>query len=199
MTKILYISSSVTGENSFSLPLGKAIVEKLQLANPDNTLVEHNLISNPLPHITETHLIAFATTAGQRPPELQEAARLSDDAIAELMEADVVVIGAPLYNFGIPSALKAWIDHIARAGLTFHYTEHGPEGLVKGKKVYLAIATGGVYSEGPMLAYDFLTPYLKAVLGFIGMTDITVFRAEGTAIPGLKEAALEKAIAGIRL
>jgi FMN-dependent NADH-azoreductase len=115
------------------------------------------------------------------------------------MEADMIVIGAPLYNFGISSALKAWIDHIARAGLTFHYTEHGSEGLVKGKKVYLAIAMGGVYSEGPMQAYDFVTPYLKAVLGFIGMTDITVFRAEGTAIPGLKETALEKAIAAIRL
>ena len=199
MTKILYISSSVTGENSFSIPLGKAIVEKLQLANPDNVLVEHNLLSNPLPHITTTLLTAFATTAGQRSPELQEAARLSDEAIAELMEADIIVIGAPLYNFGVPSALKAWIDHIARAGLTFHYTEQGPEGLVKGKKVYLAIAAGGVYSEGPMQAYDFVTPYLKAVLGFIGMTDITVFRAEGTAIPGLKEVALEKAIAAIRL
>jgi FMN-dependent NADH-azoreductase len=199
MTNILYISSSATGENSFSLPLGKAIVEKLQLANPDNKLVEHNLLRNPLPHITETHLTAFATPAGQRSPELQEAALLSDKAIAELMKADIVVIGAPLYNFGIPSALKAWVDHIARVDLTFRYTEQGPEGLVKGKKVYLAIATGGVYSEGPMQAYDFVTPYLKAVLGFMGMTDITVFRAEGTAIPGLKEKALKKAIAAIRL
>jgi len=97
----------------------------------------------------------------------------------------------------VHSALKAWIDHVARAGVTFRYTEHGPEGLIKGKKVYIAMSAGGVYSEGPYQPYDFVTPYLKAVLGFMGMTDLTIYRAEGVNIPGIKEYALEKAIDSI--
>ena len=110
------------------------------------------------------------------------------------MEADVLVIGVPMYNFSVPSTLKAWIDHIMRAGVTFKYDEKGPKGLVQGKKVYLAVASGGIYSEGPMKAYDFVTPYLQTVLGFIGLTDITIIRAEGTSIPDKKEFALETAM-----
>ncbi len=108
------------------------------------------------------------------------------------MSADTIVIGAPRYNFGIPSTLKAWVDHIARAGVTFRYTA---EGLVKGKKVYVAMSSGGIYSEGPTAGYDFVAPYLKAVLGFLGMTDVTVVRAEGTAFPNLQPTALEKGLA----
>jgi FMN-dependent NADH-azoreductase len=104
-----------------------------------------------------------------------------------------------MYNFSIPSTLKAWLDHIVRPGLTFSYSEKGPEGLVKGKKVYLILSTGGIYSEGPMKPHDFVEPYLRFMLGFIGLTDITVFRVEGLAIPGIKETAMEKAIAGISL
>jgi FMN-dependent NADH-azoreductase len=116
------------------------------------------------------------------------------------MDADAVVLGVPIYNFAIPSALKTWIDHVARVGRTFKYGAHGsPEGLVKGKKVYLAVASGGIYSEGPMKAFDFAEPYLKAVLGFLGMTDIRTFRAEGTAIPNIKETALAKAIESVRI
>lgn len=110
-----------------------------------------------------------------------------------------LVIGAPMYNFSISSTLKVWIDHIARAGITFQYTSEGPVGLVSGKKVYLAVATGGVYSSGPYAAYDFLTPYLKHVLAFMGMTDVKILRAEGFAVDGLKETALENGIDGITL
>jgi FMN-dependent NADH-azoreductase len=104
-----------------------------------------------------------------------------------------------VYNFSIPSVLKAWFDHLARAGKTFKYTANGPEGLVKGKKIYLAIASGAIFSEGEMKSYDFVEPYLRVVLGFLGMTDVTTIRVEGVAIPGLKETALERAVASIAI
>jgi FMN-dependent NADH-azoreductase len=104
-----------------------------------------------------------------------------------------------MYNFGIPSTLKTWIDHVARAGKTFKYDGKTPEGLVKNKKVYLAISSGGVYSEGFMKAYDFTESYLRAVLGFMGMTDIKAFRVEGVKVPGMQEIALDKAIQAIEL
>ena len=116
------------------------------------------------------------------------------------MAADVLVIGAPLYNFGISSNLKAWIDHLVRAGVTFRYGANGPEGLVPNtKKVYVAMASGGVYSEGFMTAYDFVAPYLKTVLGFIGLTDVTVARVEGTSNPALEPTALATALAGVHV
>jgi len=99
-----------------------------------------------------------------------------------VLAADVIVIGAPMYNFSVTSGLKAWVDHVARAGRTFKYGANGPEGLVAGKKVYVITASGGVYSEGPASGYDFLATYLRAVLGFLGMTDVTFIRAEGVAM-----------------
>jgi FMN-dependent NADH-azoreductase len=123
----------------------------------------------------------------------------SDRAIAEITDADVIVIGAPLWNFGIPSLLKACIDHIARAGLTFKYSEAGAESLVKGKTVYIAMAAGAVYSNGPYQAFDFVWTYLKAALRFLGMTDLKVFRVEGSAYPGQAETALQKGIDSIVL
>ena len=196
---ILNIISSPRKGESYSTKLGNAVVEKLQAANPGSTLKVHDLTNKPFPHLEEAHLQSFFTPAESRTPEQQEAVRHSDEAIAEIMAADVLVIDAPLYNFGIPSVLKAWVDHIARAGTTFRYTANGPEGLVKGKKVYVAMASGGIYSEGPSAGYDFVAPYLKAVLGFLGMTDVAVFRVEGLAIPDLQATALDKAIASISL
>src|SRR5690606_13185688 len=119
-----------------------------------------------------------------------------DEAIAALKAADIIVIGVPMYNFSIHSTLKAWIDHIMRAGVTFKYTEDGPVGLLGNKKVYLAIASGGVYS-GDRKQFDFTEPYLRAALGFIGITDITTYRVEGVAIPGIQEDAYSKAIEAI--
>jgi FMN-dependent NADH-azoreductase len=123
--------------------------------------------------------------------------RYSDEAISELMAANAVILGVPLYNFGIPSTLKSWIDHIVRAGITFRYTPNGPEGLVKNKRIYLALSSGGIYSEGAMQAYDFAEPYLRAALGFLGMTDVTAFRVEGVKIPGVQESAFEKAVEAV--
>jgi FMN-dependent NADH-azoreductase len=197
--KILHLISSPRGEASFSIKLGNAIVEKLQAANPGSSLVTHNLTDSPFPHLEEVHINSFFTPLENYTPELAEAVKHSNEAITELKNADAIVIGVPMYNFGIHSTLKAWLDHIARAGQTFNYSENGPEGLVKNKKVYLAISSGGVYSEGPMKAYDFTESYLRSVLGFLGMVDVSVFRAEGLSMPNLKDEALGKAVESITL
>jgi len=196
---ILHVISSPRKAASYSIQLGNALVQELKAANPGSTVTVRDLASNPFPHLEESHLQSFFTPAENRTPAQQEAVRHSDEVIAELMATDVLVIGAPLYNFGMPSTLKAWIDHIARAGITFRYTANGPEGLVKGKKVYVAMSSGGVYSDGPMAAYDFVAPYLKTVFGFLGITDVEVVRAEGVSMPDLKDGALEKALASVSI
>ena len=148
---ILHVISSPRGPESFSIKLGHGLVAKLQAANPGSTVQVRDLATTPFPQLEEAKLTSFFTPAEHRSPAQQEAARHSDEAIAEVMAADVIVMGAPLYNFGIPSTLKAWIDHICRAGITFRYTETGPEGLVKGKKVYVAMSSGGVYFSSTLV------------------------------------------------
>lgn len=192
MKSILYLKSSLQGEASYSKKLGDAIIEKIQIKYPGSTVDELDLVSSDIPHLKPEVLHAMFT-----PKPDQAAIQLSDTLVKQLFAADIIVIGAPLINFTIPSALKAWIDHITRAGITFGYGENGPVGKVTGKKVYIAMSSGGVYSEGPGKANDFVAPYLKAFLGFLGMTDITVFRAEGLKVPGVKEQAMEKALASI--
>ena len=195
--KILHLISSPRGNVSASIKLGNAIVEQLQSKYPGSEVKIRDLTDTSFPHLEEVHLTSFFTPAEARSPELIEAVKHSDQAIAELMESDIIVIGVPMYNFSIHSALKSWIDHIVRAGITFRYSAEGVKGLVGGKKVYLAIASGGVYSDGPGKAADFTEPYLKNILGFIGITDVTTYRAEGFAIPELKDLALDKAIGQI--
>lgn len=195
--KILHLISSPRAAESLSIKLGNAIIEKLQAANPGSSVKVHDLTNTPFPHLEEVHLQSFFTPAEAHTPEMSAAIKHSDDAIDELLDADVIVIDAPVYNFHIPSTLKAWIDHIARAGKTFSYTEKGPEGFIKNKKVYVAMASGAVYSEGPMKGYDFIEPYLRAVLGFLGMTELTVYRVEGVKMPGVMEHAMEKAVESI--
>lgn len=194
MKKILNIVSSVKGKDSFSIKLSNAILEKLLTIYPGSNIHTHDLTENPFPHLEESHFAAFYTPEEKRTKDHKEAIVHSDGAIKEIMGADIIVIGVPLYNFGIPSTLKAWVDHIVRAGATFSYSNGFPEGLVINKKVYLAIASGGVYSDGPMKSYDFTEPFLRTALGFIGMTDITAFRVEGTFVPEFKETALPKAL-----
>ncbi|GGF22702.1 FMN-dependent NADH-azoreductase [Hymenobacter cavernae] len=194
---ILHIISSPRGNAAFSIQLGNALVDKILSANPGSTVQVYDLTNKSFPHMEEVYLQAINTPAEEHTPDQQAAVRHSDEAIAAIQAADTIVIGAPMYNFGISSTLKAWLDHIVRARVTFRYTEHGPEGLVQGKKVYLAASSGGIYSEGPMMSHDFVVPYLRAVLGTLGMTDLTVVRVEGTAIPGVQDTALEKALASI--
>ena len=197
--KILQLISSPRGAASYSTQLANGMVEKLVAANPGSSVKVHDLTNTPFPHLEEAHLQSFFTPAEGRSPEQQAAVRHSEEAIAELMDADIIVIGAPLYNFGISSTLKAWIDHISRAGITFSYASGTPVGLVTGKKIYVAMSSGAVYSEGPMTSYDFVAPYLRTILGFLGMTDVTVVRVEGTNIPALKEGALVKALDSVSL
>jgi FMN-dependent NADH-azoreductase len=199
MKKILNIISSPRGAASYSIQLAQALLDRLQAANPGSTVKTINLVEKHFPHLEEAHLVSFFTPPHQQTEKDKEALRHSDEAIREIMEADILVVGAPMYNFAIHSSLKAWIDHVVRVGVTFNYSEKGAEGLVKGKKLFLVLSTGGVYSEGPMKAHDYVEPYLRWMLGFIGLTDITTVRVEGTALPDRKDTALEKAIGNISL
>lgn len=182
MANVLYINSSVRNAGSLSRQLSAEFIAKWKAANPADTVVERDLASNPVPHLTEQMMGAFFTPAEQRNAEQAHVVKVSDTLVDELIAADVVVIGAPMYNFSVPSSLKAWIDHVARAGRTFQYGANGPEGLLKGKKVYVFTASGGVYSEGAATAYDHLTTFLRTVLGFLGLTDVQFIRAEGVAM-----------------
>jgi FMN-dependent NADH-azoreductase len=199
MKKILNITSSPRGNASYSIKLANILIEKLRAVYPDAIVTTHDLAATPFKHLEEAHLVSFNTPADNHTDEDKEAIRHSDQAIKEIMEADILIIGAPMYNFGVPSALKAWIDHIVRAKKTFSYSEKGAEGLIKGKKIYLAVATGGIYSAGAASSIDFVVPYLKMILGFIGMTDITVLRAEGIAMPDMQAVALEKAMEAVEV
>lgn len=198
MKHILHLKSSILGAASYSNKLGNTIVEKIYDKYPGSKLEELDLVDTKIPHLTPEAFRAMFIP-GDKQAEEKELARLSDDLVKQLFAADIIVIGAPLINFTIHSALKAWIDHITRPGITFGYGENGPVGKVTGKKVYVAMSSGGVYSEGPGKANDFVAPYLKAFLGFLGMTDLTVFRAEGLKVPGVMDHAMQKAIDSIKI
>ena len=199
MKHILHLKSSLQGAASYSIKLGNTIVEKIQERYPGSTIEELNLVDIEIPHLNPAVLRTFFIPGDQLTEEEKESIRLSDELVKQLFAADIIVIGAPLINFTIHSTLKAWIDHITRAGISFGYGESGPIGKVTGKKVYVAMSSGGVYSEGPGKANDFVAPYLRAFLGFLGMTDLTVFRAEGLKVPGVKDYAMEKAIDSIKI
>jgi FMN-dependent NADH-azoreductase len=174
---ILQINSSARSTGSESTRLADAIVARLMASTPDDvTLTRRDLATTPHPIIDESTLQALFTPADQRTE--QQAARVAqDDAlIAEIFAADVLVLGSPMYNFGMTVQLKSWFDAIARAQVTFRYTEAGPEGLLKNKKVYVALARGGMHRDG---ATDGQVPHLKTLLGFLGMTDVQFIYAEG--------------------
>ncbi|PKO55300.1 MAG: FMN-dependent NADH-azoreductase, partial [Betaproteobacteria bacterium HGW-Betaproteobacteria-21] len=166
---ILQINASARSEGANSTRIANTVVTRLKAANPDATLTVRDLAKTPHPVLDEAALGALFTPAEQRSPEQAARVALDDGLIAELQAADVIVLGVPMYNFGIPVQLKAWVDAVARSSVTFRYTANGPEGLVKGKKVYVALARGGRY-RGTEL--DSQVPHLKAFLGFLGMTDV---------------------------
>ena len=149
MKKILHLISSFRGDDSYTIKLGNAIVYKLKAENPGAIVQDVNLAVENYPHLDAPHFQAFMTPTADLTDADKEAISYSDKALSLLMDADYVVIGSPFYNFGISSALKAWIDHIVRAGVTFRYDQNGPEGLVKGKKVYVAMASGGCIHRRP--------------------------------------------------
>lgn len=199
MKKVLHIISSPRGEASASIQIGNAIIAKIKETYPGSIVKVRNLSELPMPHLQMVHIGAFFTPAEGRSEEQAAAVLPSDEAVKELQEADIIVMGAPMYSFTVPSTLNVYFDHIARPGLTFRYSESGPEGLLKGKKAYIATASGGIYSAGAMQVYDFVVPYVQRFLGFIGITDVTVVRAEGLNVPVVKETALEKSIEGIAI
>jgi FMN-dependent NADH-azoreductase len=189
---ILFVTSSSRGSASYSNRVATDVLTELRSRNPGARVAVRDLGREPLPHINDDFVTA---TRGATMPQTDEQRALlarSETLVDELLAADVIVIATPMINFTIPSNLKAWIDYVARAGRTFRYSEKGPEGLVTGKQVIIVAARGGVYSAGPGSALDFQLPYLKSVLGFLGMTDIEVLEVEGTAYG--PEAA-EKAVA----
>jgi FMN-dependent NADH-azoreductase len=192
---ILQINSSARAENSQSTRLAATIVERLLAANPDATVQVRDLGRTPHPALDESALGALFTPADKRSAEQAARVALDDALIDELQSADVIVLGVPMYNFGVPTQLKNWIDAIARAGVTFKYTDKGPVGLVQGKKVYVALTRGGLYRNTPA---DTQMPYLKTFLGFIGLTDVEFIYAEGLAMgPEAEQKALASAQAQI--
>jgi FMN-dependent NADH-azoreductase len=196
MSTILVIDSAVSGEASVSKALVREAVAALIEGAPAR-VIHRDLGREPVPHLTE------ATVAGVRAQpstEAEQAARaLSDELIAELRAADTIVIGAPMYNFSVATGLRAWFDHVLRAGETFRYTEAGPEGLLGAKRVIVVESRGGFYSEGPAQAFDFQEPYLRHLLGFIGLTDVTFVRAEKIGYgPEARDAAIAAATASLK-
>ncbi len=176
---ILQINSSARVDGSHSSRLAGNLVERLRRAHPDATLTVRDLARNPHPVLDESTLQALFTPADQRSAEQAARVALDDALIAEIQAADVVVLGVPMYNFGVPVQLKNWIDAISRARVTFQYTDKGPEGLLKNKKVYIALTRGGIHRDTPG---DTQVPYLKTVFGFLGMTDVEFVYAEGLAM-----------------
>ena len=176
---ILQINSSARREGSHSTRLADRIVGRLRDADRDATLAVRDLSATPHPVLDEAALGALFTPPSQRTAGQDARVALDDALIAEIAAADVVVLGVPMYNFGVPAQLKNWIDAISRAQVTFRYTASGPEGLLKGKQVYVALTRGGRYRNTPA---DTQVPYLRTVLAFLGMTDVHFVYAEGLAM-----------------
>ncbi len=191
--KLLHIDSSILGQGSVSRDLSADVVATFRGRNHGLVVARLDLAETPIGHLTGAHLAAAQGAPVNESVKADVA--LGQVALEEFLAADIVVVGVPMYNLGVPSQLKAWIDRISVAGKTFRYGEHGPVGLCGGKKLVVAPSRGGVYSEGSHAApFDHQETYLKAAFGFLGITDITFVRAEGVAMgPEARIAALAAA------
>lgn len=178
MNTLLKVQASLYGQRGQSTQLADRYIEQWLAANPGARVVTRDLASDPVPHLTAERFSAFAAPSTERTLQQEAVVQYSNALIEELQHTDVVVFAVPMYNFSVPSTLRAYFDHIARAGVTFRYTTSGPEGLIKGKKAYVFITRGGVYDG----AADTQTPYLKQFLGFIGLTDVEFIDAQGLAM-----------------
>ena len=176
MSSFLIVTASLQGENGNSTRLTRAFTQSLAT---QSNIVHRHLSPETMPHLTGSEFGAWMTTEAERSPEQQDLTALSDTLIAEVQNADTIVIGMPMYNFGTPSHFKAWVDHIARAGVTFRYTENGPEGLLIGKRVVVLVASGGIYQGTDN---DSLTPYLTTFFNFLGIQQVDFIYAEGLAM-----------------
>lgn len=190
MKQILVIESSPRGAESTSRQLTRRLTERLRALYPEARLVERDIAKDPLPHLDNRTVKAIFTRDRSEAEALKEALRLSDQVTEEVLASDLLVIASPMWNFGLPSSLKAWIDHIVRPGKTFRYIAGGAEGLAREKKAILVLASGGVFTEGPWKAWDTEEPYLRLILSFIGITDVQTVRAQGMNIPALSGQAI---------
>ncbi|WP_027387117.1 FMN-dependent NADH-azoreductase [Chryseobacterium gregarium] len=197
MKNILHIISSPRTEVSASRKLGNAVIEKIREKYPESNIKERDLTKNPAPFLEEVHINSFFTPAENRTAEQEAIHQYSEGLISELQEADIIVVDSPMYNFSVPSTLRSYFDYTSRAGYTFRYDENGPKGMLNNKKLYVAFTSGNIYSEGPHQMYDSNVPYVRNVFGFYGVTDVSIFRAEGLSIPGIMENSLQKAIESI--
>ena len=190
---ILHVDASASdGATSHTRLLSRELVQRLTAANPGATVVHRDVVADQLPHVDMTIREAW-TSENAANPALSATASRSKRLVDELKAADVVVVGSPMYNFSVPSTLKAWIDHVSIAGQTFKYTAEGPRGLLTGK-AYLVLSSGGIYSQGPFAPNDHLATYLEAIFRFLGIDDVEVVRAEGVAYgPEQERAAMASA------
>ncbi|MGO9994997.1 MAG: FMN-dependent NADH-azoreductase [Steroidobacteraceae bacterium] len=196
MTTLLQINASINNSNGQSSQLADQFVAAFRKRYPESRIVVRDVAADePVPHLDAERFGAFITKPEERSAAQRTVVAYSDTLVNELKQADVIALGLPMYNFGVPSQLKAYFDHIARAGVTFKYTEKGPVGQLIGKKVYVFAARGGLYAGTPL---DTQTSYVRDFLRFLGMTDVEFVYAEGLAIsPQSKEAGLAKAVAEI--
>jgi FMN-dependent NADH-azoreductase len=195
MKNILLIESSPRGKDSYSRQAARSIVNEIQARNPGTNLVVRNLAESPPPHVGPAFITGLYGPAEQRTPEQTKALAVSDVLIDELLAADTIVLAVSMHNFAPPSTLKAWIDHVVRVGRTFSYGANGAQGLLKGKHAIVVLASGGVYTNEQMKPLDFTEPYLRTILGYIGITDVDVVRVEGVAHSAIGP---EKALASAR-
>jgi FMN-dependent NADH-azoreductase len=209
--KLLHVDSSISGAHSVSRQLTSSIVDRMKSAIPGLEVVYRDLAAAPIPHISEAvqterfsaqarsgalPAAAAALYAGDasRDSQVQRDLKVVDAALDEFLWADVVVVGAPMYNFGVPSQLKTWIDALAFAGKTFRFTQTGAEGLCAGRRVVVASSRGGFYAAGPMAGLDHQESYLAAFFGFLGVTDVSFVRVEGASIPDMRQRAIDAAL-----
>jgi FMN-dependent NADH-azoreductase len=181
MPTLLHLDASPRGEYSISRQLSVAAVNAWKAKNPGGKVIQRDLTKTQMTFVDLDWIMGAFSSPDQHTEDHKRALSISDTLIGELLEAEQIIIGTPMYNFAIPAVLKAWIDHVVRAGKTFRYTASGPEGLAKGRKVVVAVASGGSYDEASGLAtYNHEIPYLRHILGFIGVTDVTFVQAGGT-------------------
>lgn len=189
MKQVLFISSSISGDKGHSVQLAKTFIA--QLPSDDLMVDVLDLNASPVPHLDMTEMAAWMTPVAERTAQQVELAAISDDVIARIKAADLIVLGVPMYNFGIPSQLKALLDRVARAGITFKYTETGPVGLLDDKPVVVFATRGGIYQGTAM---DSQTPFLQTFFNFVGLTDVHFIYAEGLNMgPDAQQAALAAA------
>lgn len=188
MKQILRITSSPRGEYSNSRKLGKQLTEQLLALYPASTLVERDLVKVSPPYLEQQHITSFFKDPLERSPADIAALAYSDQVVQEVFDADIIIIEAPMYNYGIDARLKSWTDQLLRIGVTFGYDAEGKRaGLVKGKEAYIAMSSGGIYSRGEMQGLDFVSPYLRSVLDFIGINNSRVIRVEGVLFASLSK------------